>query len=513
MEHFKLKGRSGPITRNSCFHSFVECIDIISDDLWKDRSNSVSFRTSLRIENLIEESAANKQTLVTDPREYQREKVSSLSWKQGLFRTILNDKIAKIPEVHLRSLPANEYLPYLLEVLDGQQRITAILDYIAGKYSLGTGLDAVCGFNVDGFRWPELPIEVKNHILNYRLTAVVYVNITNDVASNMFVNVLNNTNVMNPQEKRNAMRGPLAEYIRNTARFKNTRHELFSRDADTRKDHEGEEVMRHFNLKFGVGRMQADEWLAQLFYLTKKGWTTGISQAAVTKWYASTNAEGGDYQSEGSDKWQKDKKTIDTILNESYRLIKSVDPLNKMRLSNMVTLVLSLYYQELKERYLKVDMKTYTDKFFQVYEDWSCPKKELYRGKLQHDQTKVLGQFKGLFGGKGSNAMKTIHDVLELNVDENNLSEWGIIRLDSTRDFTEDQKYLQWKKQGGKCYFTGQEIEFEDAVADHNIPHAWGIDKGGVTSEENLIVTNQYHNSKKSDNYTAEEYKEQLSIV
>ena len=150
MEHFKLKGRSGPITRNSCFHSFVECIDIISDDLWKDRSNSLSFRTSLRIENLIEESAANKQTLVTDPREYQREKVSSLSWKQGLFRTILNDKIAKIPEVHLRSLPANEYLPYLLEVLDGQQRITAILDYIAGKYSLGTGLDAVCGFNVDG---------------------------------------------------------------------------------------------------------------------------------------------------------------------------------------------------------------------------------------------------------------------------------------------------------------------------------------------------------------------------
>ena len=512
MDNFEIEGIKRPINTNTNLNSFAECIDIISADVWKDPANSISFRTSLTIRNLTEESAPSNQRLVTSPKEYQREKVSSLNWKRDLFRTILNDKIAKIPEIHLRSLPANKYRAYLIELLDGQQRVTTILDYIAGKFKLGK-LDAVGGVNVDNLRWNELPVEVKNKILNYKLTAVVYVNITDEVASKMFVHVLNNTNVMNPQEKRNAVRGPLAAYVRNTARFKDC-HELFSRYADPRKDHEGEELMTYFNNTFGVGRMQADEWLAQLSYLTlKKGWTAGITQSALTNWYETSNAEGGAYQSESSNKWQKDKKTIDKILDESYRLIKSVDTLNKARLSNMVALVLCLYYQELKGTYGKVNMKDYTDKFFQVYDDWSCPKKELYKGRLQNDKSKALGQFKSLFGGKGSNAMKTIHDVLELNISPSNLNEWGIVEIDSRRTFSEDDKYRKWKEQEGKCYFTGEFIELEDAVADHDIPHAWGVDKGGVTEYDNLIITTQHHNSKKSDKFTAEQYKEELMKV
>ena len=510
MRDHNIKGVNRPINTNTCLHSFAECIDIISADNWKDPANSISFRTALTVDNLTQESAPNRQTLVTGPKEYQREKVSSLKWKRDLFKTILTDDIAKIPEIHLRSLPANERHDYLLELLDGQQRVTTILDYIAGKFTLGQ-LDAVCGCNVDGMRYTDLPVEVKDKILNYKLFAVVYVNITNDVASNMFVHVLNNTNVMNAQEKRNAVRGPLAEYIRNTARFKDTRHDLFSRKEDQRKNHEGEEVMRYFNKSFGIGRMQSDEWLAQLFYLTFKGWTAGVSQSDLTKWYETTNSESGEYQSERSNDWQRDKKKIDRILDESYRLIKSVDPLNRKRLSNMVALVLCLYYQELKERHGKVDMKSYTNKFFQIYEDWSCPKKELYKGKLQHDKTTALGQFNRLFGGKNSNALNTIRDVLELNI--TNLSEWGIIKLDPKRIFSEDDKYRKWKEQKGKCYFTGKEIELEDAVADHNIPHAWGVDKGGLTNYDNLIITNQDHNLQKSDKYTAEQYKEKLMKV
>ena len=510
MQNFQIEGINRPINTNTCLHSFAECVDIISADTWKDPANTISFRTALTIENLTEESAPRRQTLVTGPREYQREKVSSLRWKQDLFKTILNDKVAKIPEIHLRSIAPNEYRRYLIELLDGQQRVTTILDYIDGKFPLGK-LDGVCGFSVDGLRWADLPVEVKQLILDYRLFAVVYVNITDEDASKMFVHVLNNTNVMNAQEKRNAVRGPLAAYIRNTARFEDTCHDLFTRDFDKRKGHEGEKLMTYFNNTFGVGRMQSDEWLAQMFYLTFKGWTGGVTQSALTNWYETSNAEGGEYQSEGSNKWQKDKKTIDKILDESYRLIKSVDPLNKKRLSNMVALVLCQYYQELKVRYGKVDMKTYTDKFFQVYEDWSCTKKELYKGRLQHDKTTALGQFSKLFGGKNSNAMNTIRDVLEMNI--TSLDEWGIVEIDPKRTFSEDDKYRKWKEQGGKCYFTNDPIELEDAVADHNIPHAWGVDKGGVTEYDNLIITNQYHNQQKSDKFNAEQYKEELMKV
>ena len=84
---------------------------------------------------------------------------------------------------------------------------------------------------------------------------------------------------------------------------------------------------------------------------------------------------------------------------------------------------------------------------------------------------------------------------------------------DPKRTFSEDDKYRKWKEQKGKCYFTGKEIELEDAVADHNIPHAWGVDKGGVTEYDNLIITNQYHNQQKSDKFNAEQYKEELMKV
>ena len=165
MQNFDIKGIKRPINTNTCLHSFAECIDIISADNWKDTANSISFRTALTVDNLTQESAPNRQTLVTSPKEYQREKVSSLKWKRDLFKTILTDDIAKIPEIHLRSLPANERHDYLLELLDGQQRVTTILDYIAGKFTLGQ-LDAVCGCNVDGMRYADLPVEVKDKILN-----------------------------------------------------------------------------------------------------------------------------------------------------------------------------------------------------------------------------------------------------------------------------------------------------------------------------------------------------------
>ena len=64
---------------------------------------------------------------------------------------------------------------------------------------------------------------------------------------------------MNPQEKRIAERGPLAQWVRNTARFVDTRHELFERVPHSKN--KDEEVMKYFAPGFGVGRMQSDEWL------------------------------------------------------------------------------------------------------------------------------------------------------------------------------------------------------------------------------------------------------------
>ena len=94
--------------------------------------------------------------------------------------------------------------------------------------------------------------------------------------------------------------------------------------------------------------------------------------------------------------------------------------------------------------------------------------------------------------------------VLEKNLTD--LNEWGIVETDPRRNFSQDEIYRKWVEQGCKDYYTGEEIALEDCVGDHNIPHSWGVQRGGVTEYSNLIVTCEYHNGQKSDKFTAEEY-------
>jgi len=479
-----------------------QTVVVIGDSQFQDGSKSFSFKTRLSIENLYTESKL-KKTLVTGPREYQREKVSSLIWKQNLIETVLTDKVAKIPELHQRVIRSDDNtFIYKIEMLDGQQRSTTLIDFRDNVFPLGR-IEKVLGLDVSGKTYDELPIPVKELFDNYTLYSTMYVNIDNDEARHLFIDVLNNVNDMNAQEKRNAERGVLAEWVRNTARFEDTRHQLFQRISHP--ENKGEELMKYFNEKFRVGRMESDEWLAQLFYLTKKGWTHGVSQSALTKWYRDTNAEGGVYQTPNSPQWAKDVVMMEKLLNQSLQVLGKVPKAHKKQLSNMVTLVLCLFYDEMKNLHSKIDTNKFVSKFFQVYDDWSDTKKGLYEGHLQSDGEKALGQFKSLFNGKNSNALKTIRMVLvDFNMDS--LDDWGIVQIDSRRKFTQDEIYRKWKEQDCTCYYTGQPIALEDAVGDHGIPWSWGIERGGVTSYDNLIVTTEFHNSRKSDKYTAEEY-------
>ena len=66
----------------------------------------------------------------TQNRAYQREKVAKESWKQAIMRTVLVDSYAGIPEIHIRVLKT-EGKGWKFELIDGQQRITAILDFLS----------------------------------------------------------------------------------------------------------------------------------------------------------------------------------------------------------------------------------------------------------------------------------------------------------------------------------------------------------------------------------------------
>lgn len=489
--------------------SWSQANQVFSLDEFADGSENFSFKSRLSVAEICRDY--ENQKVDTTPREYQREKVATVKWKQDLVLTVLNDEIAFIPEIHIRVIRFyNQGVPqWKIELLDGQQRTTTLIDFKRDVFTLPQGIETIDTFDVAGKKFSELPQPLQEKFNNYMLFSSNYINISNAEAAHLFIDVLNNTNEMNAQEKRNAERGVLAQWIRDTARFGDTRHELFDRLPHPKN--KDEEVMKYFAPGFGVGRMQSDEWLAQLFYLSKKGWTNGITQNNLTKWYQETNAEGGVYNSPQSKEWIADRKVMDLILKDSKNLISNVDKKHKKKLSSMVTLVMCLFYQELKSIHRKVDQKVFADKFFSVYDEWSCTKKQKYSGLLQWDNKKALGQFKSLFGGKNKNAMQTIRMVLvDYNLKEDNLREWGIVKVDSRRTFSTDEIERKWIEQGCKCYYTGEDLDLEECVGDHGIPWSWGIERGGVTDYDNLIVTSEYHNTRKSDKYTAAEYLQLL---
>jgi len=514
MKSFKIAQGPKMITvHNYSVVSWYQANQVFELDEFADEETTFSFKSRLTVAEICRDY--ENQKIDTSPREYQREKVAKLHWQQNLILTVLNDEVAFIPEIHIRVIRfKNQGIPqWKIELLDGQQRTTTLIDFKRNKFALPAGIDQITldghNFDVSGKKFSEIPQPLQEKFNNYMLFSSNYVNITDREAAHLFIDVLNNTNEMNAQEKRNAMRGPLAQWIRDTARFKDTRHELFERLPH--KKNAGEFVMKYFSSGFGTGRMQSDEWLAQLFYLTKKGWTTGITQNNLTQWYIDCNSDSGIYSSPKNKTWIDDRQMMEGILKDSKDLISKVHKDHKKKLSSMVTLVMCLFYQELKSTYRKVDKTQFAAKFFRVYDEWSDTRLQKYSGLLQWDNKKALGQFKSLFGGKNKNAVNSIRMVLvDHNLSQDNLSDWGIVEVDSRRTFSPEEIERKWIEQGCKCYYTGEDLDLEECVGDHGIPWSWGIERGGVTEYSNLIVTSEYHNGKKSDKFTAEEYLDSL---
>ena len=99
----------------------------------------------------------------------------------------------------------------------------------------------------------------------------------------LFVEILNNTNDMKPQEIRNAITGLFSSWVRDIARGngktgkqKQKPHKLFEVVVE-----KGKNVLKHFGRFTLRGRMEIDEWVSELVYMWTHGWKTGVSQNLI----------------------------------------------------------------------------------------------------------------------------------------------------------------------------------------------------------------------------------------
>lgn len=448
---------------------------------------------------------AHGVSLETGAREYQREKVAKLDWKQAIILTILSKSYARIPQIHIR-VQSTEGGDFKFEIVDGQQRVTTVLDFINAKYKLPTDNDS---YIIDGMDCRGLDIKgikdkfpkLYSKIMEYRISCLWYENLEDDAVSDLFVNILNNVNNMEEQEIRNAVRGFLSTYIRDTSRFEQM-HDLFERQTviTDKKGNKKKTILKHFSPSFKLnGRMEVDAWLSELIFLKKHGVESGVTPAGLTKWIKDIQRGTGEFTNKS--KFNKFKKEIDELLDFSYKIITSVDKVHKDKLTPWLSMLLVLYADSLRNQSYSVDVKLYTKKFFEVYRKWSDTVNKLYANETTFNGNQMQ-PFNELFGGKNSNAIKTICYVLNKEKDNytnsfGDVESFGLLKLDSRETFSEAQILQKWEEQDGKCYFTGEELERNELAGDHYIPRSWGISKGGVTEYNNLVVTSKSLNLKK----------------
>lgn len=128
--------------------------------------------------------------------DYQRNQVWSKAAKIMLIDTILRN--IPMPKIFFQVILRDQDTYRI--VIDGQQRLTAILDFLGGRFALDAPYE---GAHV-GKRFSELPATVQNEILSYNVDVNEIRNATKDVIRDIYLRVNKYTFQLTKQELRRA---------------------------------------------------------------------------------------------------------------------------------------------------------------------------------------------------------------------------------------------------------------------------------------------------------------------
>jgi hypothetical protein len=162
-----------------------------------------------RIADFIEWNREKKLKLNPD---FQRGSVWVPSAKVFLVDTILRG--LPVPKIYLRTTIDTERQQSVREVVDGQQRLRAILDFASDKIRLSTRAK-----EFKGLTYSTLEPEQKAAFLEYPLAVEQLLNATEDEVLEVFARLNSYTVSLNPAEKRHAsFQGQFKWLVRDKAR-------------------------------------------------------------------------------------------------------------------------------------------------------------------------------------------------------------------------------------------------------------------------------------------------------
>lgn len=135
------------------------------------------------------------KTLIITPK-FQRREVWKTPARSYFIESVLQD--IPIPPVFLRIRQDKQLKRVVREVIDGQQRIRAILDYMDDDYALSKSIN-----NYGGKKFSALPAEIRQKIENFTFSCSVFQQISDEDVLEVFARVNTYSVPLNDQELRN----------------------------------------------------------------------------------------------------------------------------------------------------------------------------------------------------------------------------------------------------------------------------------------------------------------------
>lgn len=134
--------------------------------------------------------------LVISPK-FQRRGVWNRAARSYLIDTLLLG--LPVPPIYIRVVQSADHKSIIREVVDGQQRVSAVLDFVADKYTLGRKIE----YDAIGRKFSDLKQEEKDRILQYSFVCEVFYGVEDRDILKIFARLNTHSVRLNSQELRN----------------------------------------------------------------------------------------------------------------------------------------------------------------------------------------------------------------------------------------------------------------------------------------------------------------------
>lgn len=378
-----------------------------------------------------------REKIDTNP-DYQRPAVWTRGQKQLLVDTILRNY--DIPKFYWRRTGRK---PDTYDVVDGQQRLRAIWEFMSGAFTLPKQADAIDEYDVAACLYADLPDELRIRFDTYSLDVVLVEDADEDDVREMFLRLQNGTS-LRAQEKRNAYPGKMRDFVRSLAG-----HPFFE------------------SVGFSNSRFTHDLVAAQLVRLELACGPANVKDRDLSKMYS----DHADFNAA-----QPEAKAVRRVLD----FLAEVFPDKAPELTRYNVVALYCVAAELLARYVRSEFAPVLGPWFLDFEMRRAKQEELdedegdaewisYKEKISHS----------------TDSEDSIRYRMEFMLRDLMVCHPDLSLKDAQRTFTEAQRRAVFRRDEGLCQLgikcSREKVKWDDWHCDHRL--AWT--EGGKTTVEN----------------------------